>query len=64
MTISKFKKLALAVSIASSAAFMAMGSSTALAAAPMVKTPAPGFFRLMLGAYEVTALNDGTIDCQ
>jgi len=62
MTISKFKKLALAVSIASSAAFMAMGSSTALAAAPMVKTPAPGFFRLMLGAYEVTALNDGTID--
>ena len=32
------------------------------AAAPMVKTPAPGFFRIMLGDFEVTALSDGTAD--
>jgi glyoxylase-like metal-dependent hydrolase (beta-lactamase superfamily II) len=32
------------------------------AAAPMVKTPAPGFFRLMVGDIEVTPINDGTVD--
>jgi glyoxylase-like metal-dependent hydrolase (beta-lactamase superfamily II) len=32
------------------------------AAAPMVKTPAPGFFRLMVGDFEVTPLSDGTVD--
>lgn len=32
------------------------------AAAPMVKTPAPGFFRLMVGDFEVTPINDGTVD--
>jgi len=31
------------------------------AAAPMVKTQVPGFYRMELGAFEVTALNDGTI---
>jgi glyoxylase-like metal-dependent hydrolase (beta-lactamase superfamily II) len=36
--------------------------ATAEAAAPMVKTPAPGFYRMMLGDFEVTALLDGTID--
>jgi len=30
------------------------------AAAPMAKTPAPGYFRMMLGDFEITALNDGT----
>jgi glyoxylase-like metal-dependent hydrolase (beta-lactamase superfamily II) len=30
------------------------------AAAPMVKTQAPGFYRMMLGDFEVTALSDGT----
>ena len=33
----------------------------ARAAAPMVKTQAPGFYRMMLGDFEITALNDGTI---
>jgi glyoxylase-like metal-dependent hydrolase (beta-lactamase superfamily II) len=28
----------------------------------MVKTPAPGFFRMMLGDFEVTAISDGTVD--
>ena len=32
----------------------------AFAAAPMVKTQGPGFYRLMLGGVEVTALLDGT----
>lgn len=35
-------------------------SGLTLAAAPMAGTPAPGFFRMMLGDFEVTALSDGT----
>ena len=35
---------------------------TAQAAAPMVKTAAPGYFRMMLGDFEVTALSDGTVN--
>jgi glyoxylase-like metal-dependent hydrolase (beta-lactamase superfamily II) len=35
-------------------------AATAIAAAPMVKTSAPGYYRLMLGDFEVTALSDGT----
>jgi glyoxylase-like metal-dependent hydrolase (beta-lactamase superfamily II) len=34
----------------------------AQAAAPMVKTPAPGFYRLMLGKFEITPISDGTVD--
>jgi glyoxylase-like metal-dependent hydrolase (beta-lactamase superfamily II) len=37
-------------------------AATAQAAAPMVKTQAPGYYRLMLGNFEVTALSDGTVD--
>jgi hypothetical protein len=36
------------------------GVSAARATAPMVKTQ-PGFYRLMLGDFEVTALNDGVV---
>ena len=32
------------------------------AAAPQQKTQAPGYYRLMLGAFEVTALSDGVFD--
>ena len=31
------------------------------AAAPLVKTQAPGFYRMLLGDFEVTALNDGVV---
>jgi hypothetical protein len=31
------------------------------AATPMVKTQAPGFYRIMLGDFEVTVLNDGVV---
>jgi len=57
MLISHVKKL-----IFVSATVVATFASTwAMAAAPMVKTPAPGFFRMMLGSYELTALSDGTV---
>ena len=48
------------------AAILALGAgagpTAALAAAPQVKTQAPGFYRVMLGEFEVTALSDGTVD--
>ena len=53
----KFTRTILSAAIAS----LALGSA-AFAAAPMVKTPAPAYFRIMLGDFEVTALNDGTVD--
>lgn len=41
---------------------LTLASATAFAAAPMVKTQAPGFYRMMLGEFEVTAVSDGTLD--
>ncbi len=56
MTVSTpLKQLALAAA----AAFVLAGP--AHAAAPLVKTQAPGFHRLMVGDFEVTALSDGTV---
>lgn len=37
-------------------------ASIAAAAAPQVKTSAPGYYRMMLGDFEITALSDGTFD--
>jgi glyoxylase-like metal-dependent hydrolase (beta-lactamase superfamily II) len=34
----------------------------AFAAAPMAKTQAPGYFRMMLGDFEITAISDGSTD--
>ncbi|MYM95949.1 MBL fold metallo-hydrolase [Duganella vulcania] len=47
-----------------SAAMLALAAacSMAHAAAPMAKFQAPGFYRTTLGEFEVTVLNDGTID--
>lgn len=36
-------------------------SAVANAAAPLAGTQAPGFYRMMLGDFEVTALNDGVV---
>ncbi len=55
-----FRKTALRALAA--AALAAVAASPALAAAPMAKTPAPGYFRLMLGQFEITPLSDGTVD--
>ena len=49
-----FKKIAL------SAALTAVAAST-FAAGPMIKTQAPGYYRIMLGEFEVTAISDGTV---
>ncbi|HKR75696.1 MAG TPA: MBL fold metallo-hydrolase [Rhodanobacter sp.] len=38
----------------------ALMAAPALAAAPMAHTTAPGYYRMMLGDFEVTALSDGT----
>lgn len=51
------KKILLALALAHCG-----GGSAALAAAPMAKTAAPGYFRMMLGAFEITAISDGTVD--
>jgi glyoxylase-like metal-dependent hydrolase (beta-lactamase superfamily II) len=44
------------------AAALAAAAFTAQAAAPMVKTPAPGFYRVMVGDIEITPISDGTFD--
>lgn len=36
--------------------------ATARAEAPMVRTQAPGYYRMMLGDFEITALSDGTVE--
>jgi glyoxylase-like metal-dependent hydrolase (beta-lactamase superfamily II) len=46
---------------ASALASAALFTPLAQAAAPMVKTPAPGFYRMMVGDFEITALSDGTV---
>ena len=51
------KKMALVVALFG----LASSASTTFAAAPMVKTQAPGYYRMMLGDFEVTALSDGTV---
>lgn len=55
-------RLALAAAIIG-ASTLGIGSiENAHAAAPMAKTASPGYYRLMLGDFEVTALFDGTAD--
>lgn len=51
-----FRALALA------AAVSALFSASAFAAAPFAKTQGDGYFRIMLGDFEVTAISDGTVD--
>jgi glyoxylase-like metal-dependent hydrolase (beta-lactamase superfamily II) len=51
--------IAAALTAASGAALV---PATAQAAAPQVKTQAPGYYRVMLGDFEITALSDGTVD--
>jgi glyoxylase-like metal-dependent hydrolase (beta-lactamase superfamily II) len=44
------------------ATFALLAATAAGAAAPLAKTPAPGYFRMMVGDIEVTAISDGTVD--
>ena len=48
------KKIPLIVALAAVA-------GTTFAAGPMIKTQAPGYYRIMLGDFEVTAISDGTV---
>ena len=48
--------------LAAAALILASSVVPTFAAAPMAKTNAPGFFRMMLGNFEVTVINDGTVD--
>jgi glyoxylase-like metal-dependent hydrolase (beta-lactamase superfamily II) len=55
-------KLSKALRLTTVAAIVSLTAAHAFAAAPMVKTSAPGYYRFMLGNFEVTALSDGTVD--
>lgn len=55
MNFSNVKKIVLTI------VSMLLISTIANASAPMAKTTAPGFYRVMLGDFEVTALSDGTV---
>jgi glyoxylase-like metal-dependent hydrolase (beta-lactamase superfamily II) len=41
---------------------LALTAAAAHAEAPMQKTQAPGYYRMMLGSFEITALSDGTVN--
>jgi glyoxylase-like metal-dependent hydrolase (beta-lactamase superfamily II) len=57
-----FRLTTLAAAIAVGGPLLLVAPGTASAAAPQVRTQAPGFYRVMLGDFEITALSDGTID--
>ena len=52
----------LSAALVAGAGTAALSSSSAQAKAPMVKTSAPGYYRIKVGRFEVTALSDGTDD--
>ncbi len=62
---SSFPHALRACALTTAALFGAFGAAlapvSASAAAPMVKTQAPGYYRMMLGDFEITALGDGTV---
>ena len=51
----------LIAAVALAASGVMLPATRAVAAAPMVWTQAPGFYRMRLGDFEVTVINDGTI---
>jgi glyoxylase-like metal-dependent hydrolase (beta-lactamase superfamily II) len=51
-----------AIRITALATAFSLSALHAFAAAPMAKISAPGYYRFMLGNFEVTALSDGTVD--
>lgn len=55
-------QLAVAVSLALGGLSLASLPVVANAAAPQIKTQAPGWYRVMVGNVEVTALSDGTVE--
>jgi len=56
-----FGRLAVAAALALSGLAATTLPAPAQAAAPQLKTQAPGWYRLMVGGFEVTSLSDGTV---
>ncbi len=54
-------KLRLQTALTAIALAATAASGSAWAEAPMVKTQAPGYYRTMVGDFEVTAISDGTV---
>ncbi|MEO7731697.1 MAG: MBL fold metallo-hydrolase [Kofleriaceae bacterium] len=54
-------KTCLVAALATAAATFGGPTSSALASAPLAKSGNPGYYRMMLGDFEVTALSDGTV---
>ena len=57
-----FQRTALGAALAFATPALLVAPATASAAAPQQRTQAPGFYRTMLGDFEITALSDGTVD--
>jgi glyoxylase-like metal-dependent hydrolase (beta-lactamase superfamily II) len=53
-------KMAAGLLLCATVGAAALTTVPALAAAPQVRTQAPGYYRMMLGDFEITALSDGT----
>lgn len=57
----KFRLSSVVFALAALTAGMSMASAPAFADAPMATSAAPGYYRVMLGDFEVTALSDGVV---
>ena len=58
----KFEHATIRQAVAAALAFTTLAAPTlVLAEAPMAKSQAPGWYRMKLGSFEVTALSDGTV---
>jgi len=57
-----FQLSVLSAAIAFGGGALLVAAPAAQAAAPQVRTQAPGFHRALLGDFEITALSDGTLD--
>ncbi len=55
-------KKCMTAALVATAVITAITTTTVHAAAPMVKASAPGYYRMMLGDFEITALSDGTVN--
>src|ERR1700722_17412502 len=60
MPITTSRLTLLAALLAATTGFLALATAPAWAAAAQVRAQAPGFYRMMLGDFEITALLDGT----
>ena len=56
------RRVAVGAALAIAALAFVGATAPAHAAAPLVGTQAPGYYRMMLGDFEITALSDGTVE--